>query len=244
LTSEPSEYLAKREELRLAEIELMRQRERVADLRRHLPQGAPIQNYSFEEGPRELSAGDAPVRTTRLANSSPSPIARSSSITSCMESDRPSLAPCAPPGLMALTALHITSLKISILQSSPLLISPLCAPTRARAAGTSCAFSAAATAPSSTTWAAKTEKASRLHHFRFHPRRRRHAAPFLHRASPDGPEIPERGIDLLAPIWHFMDLTPQGRGNWYANLDYGTKVQGRLDVGNLLGAWSIILQHC
>ena len=39
------------------------------------------------------------------------------------------------------------------------------------------------------------------------------------------PEIPERGIDLLAPIWHFMDLTPQGRGNWYAKLDYGTKVQ-------------------
>jgi hypothetical protein len=25
-------------------------------------------------------------------------------------------------------------------------------------------------------------------------------------------------------IWHFMDLTPQDRGNWYANLDYGTKV--------------------
>jgi predicted dithiol-disulfide oxidoreductase (DUF899 family) len=30
LTNESSEYLAKREELRLAEIELMRQRERVA----------------------------------------------------------------------------------------------------------------------------------------------------------------------------------------------------------------------
>ena len=43
LTNESSEYLAKREELRLAEIELMRQRERVAELRRHLPQGAPIQ---------------------------------------------------------------------------------------------------------------------------------------------------------------------------------------------------------
>jgi predicted dithiol-disulfide oxidoreductase (DUF899 family) len=39
------------------------------------------------------------------------------------------------------------------------------------------------------------------------------------------PDILERGIDLLAPIWHFMDLTPQGRGNWYANLAYGTKVQ-------------------
>ena len=38
------------------------------------------------------------------------------------------------------------------------------------------------------------------------------------------PDIRERGIDLLAPIWHFMDLTPQGRGNWYASLDYGANV--------------------
>jgi hypothetical protein len=37
------------------------------------------------------------------------------------------------------------------------------------------------------------------------------------------PDIQERGIDLLTPIWHFMDLTPQGRGSWYASLAYGTK---------------------
>jgi predicted dithiol-disulfide oxidoreductase (DUF899 family) len=37
------------------------------------------------------------------------------------------------------------------------------------------------------------------------------------------PEIKERGIDLLAPVWNFMDLTPQGRGEWYASLAYGTK---------------------
>ena len=67
LINESSEYLAKREELRLAEIELMRQRERVAELRRHLPQGAPIQDYRFEEGSRDLNAGDAPVRTVRLS---------------------------------------------------------------------------------------------------------------------------------------------------------------------------------
>jgi len=29
------------------------------------------------------------------------------------------------------------------------------------------------------------------------------------------PDIQERGIDLLASIWHFMDITPQGRANWY-----------------------------
>jgi predicted dithiol-disulfide oxidoreductase (DUF899 family) len=38
------------------------------------------------------------------------------------------------------------------------------------------------------------------------------------------PDIRERGIDLLAPFWHFLDITPQGRSNWYASLDYGTKV--------------------
>jgi predicted dithiol-disulfide oxidoreductase (DUF899 family) len=41
-----------------------------------------------------------------------------------------------------------------------------------------------------------------------------------------GPGIQERGIDLLAPIWHFLDLTPQGRGSWYASLSYETKLQG------------------
>ena len=38
-------------------------------------------------------------------------------------------------------------------------------------------------------------------------------------------DIRERGIDLLSPIWNLLDLTPQGRGGWYAGLDYGTKVR-------------------
>src|SRR3954463_5463050 len=67
LTTESSEYLAKREELRLAEIELMRQRERVAELRRGLPQGAAIQDYAFEEGPANLDDGDTPIRTVHLS---------------------------------------------------------------------------------------------------------------------------------------------------------------------------------
>src|SRR2546425_11492270 len=68
LTNESSEYLAKREELRLAEIELMRQRERVAELRRHLPEGAPFQDYQFEEGPCDLNAGDAPASRVQLSD--------------------------------------------------------------------------------------------------------------------------------------------------------------------------------
>jgi len=67
LTNESPEYLAKREELRLAEIELMRQRERVAELRPPSAAERSIQDYQFDEGPRDLNAGDAPVRTVRLS---------------------------------------------------------------------------------------------------------------------------------------------------------------------------------
>ena len=34
------------------------------------------------------------------------------------------------------------------------------------------------------------------------------------------PEIKERGIDLMSPIWHVLDLTPQGRGDSYTKLEY------------------------
>ena len=38
------------------------------------------------------------------------------------------------------------------------------------------------------------------------------------------PEIQERGIDLMSPIWHVLDLTPQGRGDWYAKLEYPNEI--------------------
>src|SRR6266516_2239858 len=67
LNNESSEYLAKREELRLAEIDLMKQRERVAELRRHLPPGPAMQDHTFKEGPADLNDGDTPTRTVRLS---------------------------------------------------------------------------------------------------------------------------------------------------------------------------------
>jgi predicted dithiol-disulfide oxidoreductase (DUF899 family) len=34
-------------------------------------------------------------------------------------------------------------------------------------------------------------------------------------------DIKERGIDLLSPVWNLLDLTPQGRGQWYPSISYG-----------------------
>src|SRR5262245_36498380 len=67
LPNESEEYLSKREELRLAEIELRNQRERVAELRRKLPIGPAVQDYVFEEVAASLDSGDSPIRTVRLS---------------------------------------------------------------------------------------------------------------------------------------------------------------------------------
>src|SRR6266581_3551001 len=67
LPNESPDYLAKREEVRLAEIELRNARERVAALRQTLPKGATIQDYEFLEGPASLDDGDEPVTKTRLS---------------------------------------------------------------------------------------------------------------------------------------------------------------------------------
>ena len=67
LQNESEEYLAKREEVRLAEIELLKARERVAELRRQLPEGAILKDYEFVEGPTSLDEGDTPARKVRLS---------------------------------------------------------------------------------------------------------------------------------------------------------------------------------
>src|ERR1041385_7769973 len=67
LPNESEEYLARREELRLLEIESMKLRERVAELRRQLPQGPAIKDYAFLEGPADLNADDAPAHIVHLS---------------------------------------------------------------------------------------------------------------------------------------------------------------------------------
>jgi predicted dithiol-disulfide oxidoreductase (DUF899 family) len=67
LPSQSAESVKRREALRDAEIELMLQRERVAALRRALPRDEIVtDDWRFLEGPADLSAGDTPVREVAL----------------------------------------------------------------------------------------------------------------------------------------------------------------------------------
>jgi predicted dithiol-disulfide oxidoreductase (DUF899 family) len=226
LTNESSEYLAKREELRLAEIELMRQRERVAELRRNLPEGAPIKDYQFEEGPPDLNAGDVPVRTVCLSELFTKPN-RSLVIYHFMFGKRQTKAcPMCTAWLDGANGVahHLAqNLDFAVVAAADL--PTLRAHARKRGWDKLRLLSAGNNTfkydlgsedreggqDSTVSVFTRDAKGTLRHFYTAHPRM--------------APDIQERGIDLLTPIWHFMDLTPQGRGSWYASLAYGTKVQ-------------------
>jgi predicted dithiol-disulfide oxidoreductase (DUF899 family) len=226
LTNESPQYLSKREELRLAEIELMHERERVAELRRHLPQGAPMQDYQFQEGPRDLNAGDESAKTVRLSELFTQPN-RSLVIYHLMLGKRQSKAcPMCTAWLDGANGVahHLAqNLDFAVVAAADL--PTLRAHARSRgwdklrllSAGSSTfkydlgSEDREGSQDSTVSVFTRDPNGTVRHFYSGHPRM--------------APDVKERGIDLLAPFWHFMDLTPQGRGNWYASLAYGTNVQ-------------------
>jgi predicted dithiol-disulfide oxidoreductase (DUF899 family) len=139
LANESAEYLAKRDELRLAEIELKRQRERVAELRRHLPPGPALEDYKFIEGPVDLDSGDTPTRTVRLSELFTA-AGRPLVVYHLMYGKRQtSHVRCAPHGSTASTESLTTSPRTSTSRLSQQPIPAPCERTPASVAGPGCA---------------------------------------------------------------------------------------------------------
>jgi predicted dithiol-disulfide oxidoreductase (DUF899 family) len=226
LPNESEEYLAKREELRLAEIELMKHRERVAELRRALPQGAALKDYEFVEGPIDLDAGDEPIHAVKLSELF-TVVNRPLVIYHLMYGKK-QVKPC-PMCTMWIdgangVAQHIAqNIQFAVVAAAP----PKALRDHARArrwsrlrllsAGENTfkydlgSEDASGEQDSSISVFTKDDDNTIRHFYTAHPRM--------------APEIKERGIDLLAPVWNFMDLTPEGRGEWYASLAYGTNAR-------------------
>lgn len=226
LTNESPEYLAKREDLRLAEIELMRQGERVAELRRHLPEGGALQDYQFEEGPRDLNAGDAPVHDVRLSELFTGPN-RSLVIYHFMFGKKQAKAcPMCTAWLDSANGVahHLAqNLDFAVVAAADL-------PTLrnyARERGwDKLRLLSAGNSTFKYDLGSEDREGGQDSTISVFTRDRNGTVRHFYTAHPwMAPDIQERGIDLLNPIWHFMDLTPQGRGSWYASLAYGTKVR-------------------
>jgi predicted dithiol-disulfide oxidoreductase (DUF899 family) len=226
LPNESAEYLARREELRQAEIDLMRQRERVAELRRRLPKGATVQDYEFLEGPASLDAGDEPVSRARLGELFTAP--NRSLVVYHFMFGKKQTKPC--PMCTAWidgyngVAHHLAqNVDFAIVAAAD--PSTLRAYARNRGWNKLRLLSAGDSTfkydlgsedreghQDSTISVFTRENDGTLRHFYS-------GHPWL------GQDIKERGIDEMSPIWNLLDLTPQGRGEFYASLDYGTKVQ-------------------
>jgi predicted dithiol-disulfide oxidoreductase (DUF899 family) len=224
LTNESAEYLAKREELRLAEIELMKHGERVAALRRELPQGAALKDYEFLQGPADLDAGDEPTNRVKLSELF-TDRGRSLVIYHLMYGKKQTK-PC-PMCTMWIDGFNGVAQHIAQNIDFAIVAAPqpkeLRDHARARGWNNLRLLSAGSNTfkfdlggedadgaqDSSISVFTKDADNTVRHFYTAHPRMAQ--------------EIKERGIDALAPVWHLMDLTPQGRGEWYASLAYGTK---------------------
>jgi predicted dithiol-disulfide oxidoreductase (DUF899 family) len=226
LTNESEDYRARREELRLAEIELMEHREKVAELRRALPRGAPLRSYEFLEGPTVLDAGDDPIRTVALSELFTA-VSRPVVIYHLMYGKK-QVKPC-PMCTMWIdgangAARHLAE-NIDFAVVAAASSRELRGHARARGWNNVRLLSAGSSTfkydlgsedadggqDSSISVFTKDADGTVRHFYTAHPRM--------------GPDIKERGIDLLTPVWNFMDLTPRGRGEWYASLTYGTKAR-------------------
>lgn len=221
LSGESTEYARRREELGLAEIELMRQRERVAALRRALPAGAVVEDYRFLEGPPDLASGDEPAREVRLSELFTGPN-RSLVVYHLMYGKRQET-PCQMctmwiDGFNGVAQHLAQNLDFAIVAAADLP----CLRKHARHRGwhnlrlLSCAESSfkydlgsedeAGDQESTVSVFTRDQDGVIRHFYTAHP------------AMSEA--ISERGIDLLSPVWHVLDLAPQGRGDWYAELEY------------------------
>jgi predicted dithiol-disulfide oxidoreductase (DUF899 family) len=221
LTDEPADYLAKREELRQAEIELMRQRERVAEMRRKLPRGAKISDYTFEEGPARLDAGDTPVRKVRMSDLFTGDD-RALVIYHFMYGKKQTK-PC-PMCTAMIDSLdgiaHHLAQNIDLAIVAAADLPALRTFARARGWNRLRLLSAGNStfkydlgsenregAQDSTMSVFTRDKDGTLRHFYS-------GHPWL------AENIKERGLDEINPIWNILDLTPNGRGDFYAKLEY------------------------
>src|ERR1041385_6784968 len=220
LPNESDEYLRKREEVRLAELELMRARERVAELRRALPKGPELQDYEFLEGPQALADGDEPVNKVRLSELFTAPD-RALVIYHFMFGKKQTIA--CPMCTAWIDGYNGVSHHIA--QTTDFAIVAAADPATLRAyarergwdklrllsAGDSTfkydlgSENKEGNQDSQISVFTKESDGALRHFYSGHP--------WL------DPAIKERGIDELSPIWNVLDLTPQGRGKFYTSLD-------------------------
>ena len=196
-------------------------RTRIAAMRRHLPSGAVVPDYEFQEGPANLDAGDAPITTVRLSDLFTGPN-RSVVISHLMYGRRQTnrcpmctmwidgyngvaqhlarnvdfaIAAAADPSMLLQHARNRgwRNLRLLSCGSSKFKYDLRSEDAEGRQDPTISVFT-------------RDRDGTLRHSYSAHPWMAN--------------DVKERGIDLLTAVYNVLDLTPQGRSDWYAKLAY------------------------
>jgi predicted dithiol-disulfide oxidoreductase (DUF899 family) len=213
LATETEEYRKLRDELRLAEIDLIEQRERVAEMRRQLPPGPVVEDYPFID-----CRSGAQIRLSELFSAPDRPL-----IIYHLMYGKGQTTPC-PMCTMWIDGYNGVAHHLA--QNVDFAIAAAAEPdallAHARDRGwdrlrlLSCGESSFkydlgsedehGGQTSTISVFALDADGSVRHTYSARPQTAEH--------------IYERGLDALCAVWNLLDLTPQGRGDWYASLSY------------------------
>lgn len=211
--TESADYRRRREELRIAELELTDQVERVAELRRGLPQDTIVEDYAFVD----VATRD-PVRLAELFTGPDRALVVYHFMYGKAQTDPCPLCTMWIDGYDAVAPHVVQNIDFVVVAAADPVA--LAAHATARqwtnlrllSAGESTfKFDLGSEEPDG----AQTERISVF---------TRDSDGAVRHVYSKGAEMAddrrERGIDMLSPVWHLLDLTPQGRGDWYPSLHY------------------------
>ena len=225
LPNESAEYLSKREELRLAEIDLMNLRERIATLRRQLPPGAILKDYAFIEGPASLDEGDSPASTVRLSELFTAPES-AGDLSNDVRKKQTSPCPMCTSWLDAFNGVaHHLAQSINLAVAVAADLPALRSHARKRGWDKLRLLSAGESTFKYDLGSEDREEARTRRFLSSRSTSKEQCITFTVFIRRLADNIDTRGTDEYNPIWNVLDLTPQGRGTFEASLDYGTKVQ-------------------
>lgn len=211
--NETTEYRQKREELRLAELELSDRIEQVAQMRRELPTDTVVFDYELVD----VSTG-RPVRLSELFTAPDRAL-----IVYHFMYGKGTPDPC-PLCTMWIDGYNAAARHVA--QNADFVVVAAAPPATIQAHAISRGWSdlRLLSAGNSTfkydlgSEEADGEQVERISVFTLG------ADGEVHHVYSKGAEMAddrrERGIDLLSPVWNLLDLVPTGRGNWYPSLAY------------------------
>ena len=206
-----TDYDAARERLREAELALMQQRESVAALRRGLPPGPTVENYVF-------GSSDGEVALTDLFSAPDRPLVLYHFMFGGVQGQACPMCSMWADGWNAVQRHLDQNIDVALVTNGTVAENAELASARG---WTNLRWLSAADSSFKADFGSQDDAGNQMPFFT------------LFELDGDTPRLTcsrgahitgehWRGVDLLSPVWHFLDMTRQGRGDWMPSLDYSS----------------------